>query len=75
VRMLQPGRRDPARLADTRFEDYRPVGRAWLSARVVFLIAGRPIWKEEYVDIRAGEPLDTAMFDPRRFGSARPHDD
>lgn len=75
VRMLQPGRRDPARGADTRFEDYRPVGRAWLSARVEFLLGGRPFWREEYVDIRTGEPLDTALFDPRRFGSARPRSD
>ncbi len=72
VRMLQPGRRDPARLADTRFEDYRPVGAAWLSARVVFLFAGRPVWKEEYVDIRTGPALDASLFDPHRFANARP---
>jgi len=72
VRMLQPGRRDPARLADTRFEDYRRIGRAWLAARVVFLVGGRPIWKEEYADIRAGRPLAGALFDPARFASARP---
>jgi hypothetical protein len=72
VRMLEPGHRDPARLSDTRFEDYRPVGRAWLSARVVFLIGGRPIWKEEYVDIHTGQRLPDALFDPRTFASARP---
>ncbi len=71
VRMLQPVRRG-ATIADTRFEDYRPVGRAWLSARVVFLVGGRPFWKEEYVDIRTGQPLDAALFDPARFAAARP---
>ncbi len=71
VRMLQPVRRGAA-VADTRFEDYRPVDRAWLSARVVFLVGGRPVWKEEYVDIRTGQPLDDALFDPARFASARP---
>jgi len=75
VRMLQPvGRPTARRVADSRFEDYRPVGGggAWLSARVVFLVGGRPVWKEEYVDIRTGEPLNAALFDPRQFRSARP---
>jgi len=72
VRMLQPLRRDSSRAADTRFEDYRPVGGAWLSARVVFLVGGRPVWKEEYVDVRAGEPLSEGLFDPARFTAARP---
>jgi hypothetical protein len=73
VRMLQPaGRPGPARMADSRFEDYRPVGGAWLSARVVFLVNGRPVWKEEYVDIRTDQPLGADLFDPRRFASARP---
>jgi len=71
VRMLQPGRAGSGRVADSRFEDYRAVGDAWLSARVVFLVNGRPVWKEEYVDIRTGEPLDAALFDPRQFAAAR----
>jgi hypothetical protein len=70
--MLQPGRRDPTQLAETRFEDYREVGRAWLSARVALLVNGKPVWLEEYVDIRADPPLDPGLFDPRRFASARP---
>ena len=70
--MLQPGRRDPTQVAETRFEDYREVGRAWLSARVAFLLNGRRVWLEEYVDIRTGIPLDPGLFDPRRFASARP---
>jgi hypothetical protein len=73
VRMLQPaGRPGTTRMADSRFEDYRPVGGAWLSARVVFLVGGRPVWKEEYVEIRTDQPLDAALFDPRQFAGARP---
>lgn len=72
VRLLQPSRRDPTRIADTRFEDYRGVGQAWLSARVVFLQDGKPVWLEEYVDIRTGLPLDAGIFDPHGFGRARP---
>lgn len=74
VRMLQPGRRDPSRVAETRFEDYREVGPAWLSARVVFLADGRPVWEEEYVDIRTDLPLEQGLFDPRAFAAARPRD-
>ena len=72
VRLLQPGRRDSSQVADTRFEDYRAVGEAWLSARVAFLYNGRRVWLEEYVDIRTGVPLDAGLFDPRQFGTARP---
>jgi len=73
VRMLQQvGRPGATRLADTRFEDYRPVGQAWLSARVVFVVGGRPVWREEYVDIQTGQPLDASLFDPRQFAAARP---
>ena len=72
VRMLQPGRRDTTRVAETRFEDYRSAGPAWVSARVDFLQDGRPVWREEYVDIRTAVPLDPALFDPRRFRSERP---
>jgi hypothetical protein len=72
VRMLQPGRRDPTRLAETRFEDYRQAGPAWLSARVVFLQEGKPVWREEYMDIRTGLMLDSGLFDPRQFVTARP---
>jgi hypothetical protein len=71
LRLLQPGRRDPMRVADTRFEDYRAVGAAWLSARVVFLLDGRPVWLEEYSDIRTDVPFEASIFDPRRFAGGR----
>jgi hypothetical protein len=70
--MLQPNRRDPTRVAETRFEDYRAVRGAWLSARVAFLVNGKPVWLEEYVDVRTDLPLDPGIFDPRKFASARP---
>ena len=72
VRLLQPGRPDSTQTAETRFEDYRVAGPGWLSARVVFLRDGRPVWLEEYVDIKTDLPLDPGLFDPLRFGAARP---
>jgi hypothetical protein len=70
--ILQPNRRDPTRVAESRFEDYRQVGQAWLAARVAFFLNGRRVWLEEYVDVRTGIPLDSGLFDPVRFASARP---
>ena len=72
VRLLQPGRPDSTQTAETRFEDYRVAGPGWLSARVVFLRDGRPVWLEEYVDIKTDLPLDPGLFDPLRFGAAHP---
>jgi hypothetical protein len=72
VRLLQPGRPDSTRTAETRFEDYREAGPGWLSARVVFLQDGKPVWVEEYSDIRTDPALDSGLFDPVRFGAARP---
>ncbi|HVO35847.1 MAG TPA: hypothetical protein VMT21_09795 [Gemmatimonadales bacterium] len=72
VRLLQPGRPDSTRTAETRFEDYREAGPGWLSARVAFLQDDQPVWLEEYGDIRTDLALDPGLFDPRRFGAARP---
>src|SRR5205807_992838 len=46
VRLLEPGQRDTTRTSDTRFNEYRPVGAAWVSAEVAFLVDGRqrPRW-------------------------------
>lgn len=72
LRIVDPSQQDTTVLQDTRFEDYRAIGKAWLSARVRFLIDGKPSWLEEYVDIRTGDALPPALFDPQQFGSARP---
>lgn len=72
LRIVEPGQRDTMVLQDTRFEDYRAIGKAWLSARVRFLIDGKPSWLEEYVDIRTGDQLAAALWDPKEFARARP---
>jgi len=72
LRIVEPDRQDSMRIQDTRFEDYRPVGPAWLSARVRFLVNGKPSWLEEYVDIQTGQSLPADLFDPKTFGAARP---
>ena len=72
VRLLEPGQRDTARTSDIRFNDYRPVGPAWVSAEVAFLVDGRQRWLEQYAEIRTGTPLGDALFDPRRWPAQRP---
>ena len=71
VRLLQPGQRDTSRTTDIRFNDYRPVGAAWLSAEVLFLVDGRERWREEYTQIRTDVPLADVLFDPRQWKKGR----
>lgn len=63
VRMLEPGQRDTTRTSDIRFNQYRPVGAAWLSAEVAFLVDGHERWLEQYTEIETGGPLPDALFD------------
>jgi len=70
VRMLQPGR-DTTKTSDIRFEDYRQVGPAWVSARVEFLTDGQQRWLEEYTEIKTDVALPDGLFDPRRWRESR----
>ena len=67
VRMLEPGQRDSARTSDIRFNQYRPVATAWLSAEVAFLVDGHERWLEQYTDVKTDGPLPDALFDPTRW--------
>jgi hypothetical protein len=71
VRMLEPGQRDTARTTDIRFNQYRPVGTAWLSTEVAFLVDGQQRWLEQYTEIEAGPPLSDSLFDPRQWHARR----
>ena len=71
VRLLEPGQRDTTRTSDIRFNKYQPAGGAWISAEVAFLLDGRERWLEEYTEIRTGDALPDALFDPRRWATAR----
>ena len=70
VRLLEPGERDTTRTTDIRFNQYRPVGAAWLSAEVALLVDGQPRWLEEYTDVKAGASLPDRLFDPRQWNRA-----
>ena len=71
VRLLEPGRRDTTRMSDIRFNKYQPLGPAWLSAEVAFLVDNHEQWLEEYTEIKTDVPLAPVLFDPRQWKKAR----
>lgn len=71
VRLLEPGRRDPARTSDTRFNQYRAVDAAWLAAEMAFLVDGQQRWLEQYTAIKTAIPLSDTLFDPRHWSAER----
>ena len=71
VRLLEPGRRDTTRMSDIRFNKYQPLGPAWLSAEVAFLVDSHEHWLEEYTEIKTDVPLAPVLFDPRQWKKAR----
>ena len=71
VRMLEPGQRDSSTTSETQFNDYRPFGKAWVSAPVLFLDKGERVWMEEYDQIQVDVPLTDGAFDARRWKSTK----
>jgi outer membrane lipoprotein-sorting protein len=67
VRMLEPDDRDPSKLADSRFTDYRQLSVGWVAARVEFFSDGKNVFSEIYSDIKANPKLDPAIFSPSQF--------
>jgi hypothetical protein len=67
VRSLEPSRKHPGTMLDTRFEKYRPMGEAWLEMEVLFLAGGEVKMREEYTDPRIGVELDPALYETRRW--------
>ena len=72
VRMLQPAGKDGTQVAEIRFNKYEPLGGGWISPEVEFLTDGKLTFLEEYKNIRTGETLAPALFDPQQW-SAAPH--
>ena len=67
VRMLEPARRDSTATTETQFNDYRPFGKAWVSAQVLFLTGGQRRWMEEYDEIAVNVALADGVFDVKRW--------
>jgi hypothetical protein len=71
VRMLEPGQRDTTKVSETQFNDYRKAGDAWVSAEVLFIVDGKPVWKEQYSDIKTGVTVADQVFDPKQWSATK----
>jgi hypothetical protein len=70
VRLLQPTPLS-GRLRDVRFLNYEEFGRAWVAPLVEMYEDGRLVLRERYRHVRVNAELDSALFDPGRFTTAR----
>jgi len=64
VRSLEPSKKEPAVINDTRFDKYIPLAGGWIEMEVLFLANGQQRMKEEYSDPKANVRLDPGIFDP-----------
>ena len=67
VRMVEPGKKDPAARVETQFNKYIPMGEGWLETEVRFMVNGETKMLEEYTEPKASVRLDPAIFDPSRW--------
>ncbi|HET7249105.1 MAG TPA: hypothetical protein VFI79_04610 [Gemmatimonadales bacterium] len=71
VRMLEPGQQDSSTTSETQFNDYRPFGKGWVSAQVLFLDKGQRLWMEEYDQIQVDVPLTDGTFDAHHWKTTK----
>jgi hypothetical protein len=67
VRMVEPGKKDPAAKVETQFNKYIPMGQGWLETEVRFMVNGETKMLEEYSEPKANVKLDPSIFDPSRW--------
>jgi hypothetical protein len=70
VRLIEPDRHDAKNVDDIRFEDYRPLRKAWIAARVEVYNNEKLTFTEDYSDIQGDVNLPETIFDPKEFGTA-----
>ncbi|MBT8399573.1 MAG: hypothetical protein KJO98_03780 [Rhodothermia bacterium] len=63
VRLLQPAQAGDG-VVEIRFEDYEPVGEAWLAPKVEFFLDGSLMLRETYHDVTIDELVSDSLFDP-----------
>jgi hypothetical protein len=64
VRSLEPSKKTPGVINDTRFGRYIPLAGGWVEMEVLFLANGQQRVKEEYSNAKANVKLDSSIFDP-----------
>lgn len=70
VRLIQTNPQTK-RTADTRFERYVKHGGGWVAEEVRVLVGGRMVFHEEYSKVRVNVALDSALFVPEKWSTAK----
>lgn len=70
VRLIQTNPQTK-RTADTRFERYVRHGGGWVAEEVRVLVGGRMVFHEEYSKVRVNVALDSALFVPEKWSTAK----
>jgi hypothetical protein len=73
VRLVEPRRTRDGRttLSDIRITSYATVDGRPTPRVIVFNSDGRPVWREEYVDVKVDAPVPDDLFDPARFAETQ----
>lgn len=64
MRLIDPLPNQPGKTQHVWFRRYEPLGQGWIAPEVEVLVDGRRVFHETYADVRIGEPLDDALFNP-----------
>jgi len=64
MRLIDPIPNQPGKTQHVWFRRYEPLGEGWIAPEVEVLVDGRRVFHETYADVRIGEPLDEALFNP-----------
>ncbi len=67
VRLVQPTQAEGGAV-EIRFDDYEPVGEAWLAPKVDFFLAGDLMLREIYHNVVIDEPVSDSLYDPVLWG-------
>jgi hypothetical protein len=67
VRMIEPDEKEPTKINDSRFTDYKKLPVGWVASRVEFFVDGKNVFSEEYSEIKTNPKLDAEMFDVKKL--------
>lgn len=59
-------------VTDSRFTRYEELDGLPVATAMLFLRDGRPVFREEYADVRVNVPLSESLFDPEKWNTAKP---
>jgi hypothetical protein len=61
----------PPNRFDITFENYQPLGKAWVAPRCVINVNGKELQREDYEDIKADVKLQPDLYDTQTYHPAR----